>query len=151
MEDQWTEAEYEAALAKLEALTDKVRRAIHVLHPSTTSRTDDPTQLTALRTTIPSIVSPLTRPATSKPAAFAGLKKAAIGAVTGVRDLRTEWESNGVQDLLKRSQASYEKDGNLGPAVEVPAWGWVKEEEEGKKEDGQGQQADVVKEERSAG
>lgn len=25
MEDQWTEAEYEAALAKLEALTDKVR------------------------------------------------------------------------------------------------------------------------------
>lgn len=104
-----------------------------------------------MRTTIPSIVSPLTRPATSKPAAFAGLKKAAIGAVTGVRDLRTEWESNGVQELLKRSQSSYEKDGNLGPAAEVPAWGWVKEEEEGKKEDGQGQQAEVVKEEGSGG
>lgn len=38
MEDQWTEAEYEAALAKLEALTDKVRHAIHVLHPSTTNK-----------------------------------------------------------------------------------------------------------------
>jgi len=109
------------------------------------------TQLTALRTTIPSIVSPLTRPATSKPAAFAGLKKAAIGAVTGVRDLRTEWESNGVQGLLKRSQTSYEKDGNLGPAAEVPAWGWVKEEEEGKKEEGQGQRVEAVKEEGSAG
>lgn len=115
------------------------------------TNTDDATQLTALRTTIPSIVAPLTRPATSKPAAFAGLKKAAIGAVTGVRDLRTEWESNGVQDLLKRSQASYEKDGNLGPAAEVPAWGWVKEEEEGKKEEGQGQQVESVKEEGSAG
>ncbi|KAI4739992.1 hypothetical protein E4T50_09550 [Aureobasidium sp. EXF-12298] len=130
MEDQWTEAQYEAALAQLEALTDK---------------------LTALRTTIPSIISPLTRPATSKPAAFAGLKKAAIGAVTGVQDLRREWESDGVQELLKKSKTSYEKDGDLKAAAEVPAWGWTKEED--KKDEGQGQQAEVeaVKQERSGG
>jgi hypothetical protein len=112
--------------------------------------------LTALRTTIPSIISPLTRPATTKPAAFAGLKKAAIGAVTGVQDLRREWESDGVQDLLKRSQASYEKDGDLKLAAEVQAWGWIKEEEgkqEGKQEEDQeqGQQAKVVKEEKVGG
>ena len=34
MEDQWTEAEYEAALARLEALTDKV---CHLLHPPSTT------------------------------------------------------------------------------------------------------------------
>jgi hypothetical protein len=107
--------------------------------------------LTALRTTIPSIISPLTRPATSKTAAFAGLKKAAIGAVTGVQDLRREWESDGVQQLLKKSQTSYEKDGNLKAAAEIPAWGWVKEEE--KKDEGQEQQAEAeaVKQEGSGG
>lgn len=112
--------------------------------------------MTVLRTTIPSIISPLTRPATTKPAAFAGLKKAAIGAVTGVQDLRREWESDGVQDLLKRSQASYEKDGDLKLAAEVPAWGWMKEEEGTQKEEhdqeqDQGQQAKVVKEEKVGG
>ncbi|KAK6003507.1 hypothetical protein QM012_009278 [Aureobasidium pullulans] len=130
MEEPWTEAQYEAALAQLEALTDK---------------------LTALRTTIPNIISPLTRPATTKPAAFAGLKKAAIGAVTGVQDLRREWESDGLQDILKRTKESYEKDSNLGPAAEVPAWGWVKEGDE--KDDGQmeGQRPEVKKEDGVAG
>lgn len=56
-----------------------------------------------------------------------------------------------MQDLLKRTQTSYEKDGDLKAAAEVPAWGWIKEEEEGKKEDGQGQQAEVVKEEGNGG
>ncbi|KAI4758292.1 hypothetical protein E4T52_09528 [Aureobasidium sp. EXF-3400] len=130
MEDQWTEAQYEAALAQLEALTDK---------------------LTALRTTIPSIISPLTRPATSKPAAFAGLKKAAIGAVTGVQDLRREWESDGVQQLFKKSQTSYEKDGNLKAAAEIPAWGWVKDEDKKDEDQDPGQQSKVVKEEGSGG
>jgi hypothetical protein len=147
MEDQWTEAQYEAALAQLEALTDKV--PTQSLHSPTTNNTDDPTQLTALRTTIPSIVSPLTRPSTTKPAAFAGLKKAAVGAVTGVQDLRREWESDGVQDLLKRSKTSYEKNGDLGPAAEVPAWGWVIEGDH--QEEGQGQQSEVVKEEKVGG
>jgi hypothetical protein len=40
MEDQWTEAQYEAALARLEALTDKV--PIQLLHPLITNNTDDP-------------------------------------------------------------------------------------------------------------
>ncbi|THX18163.1 hypothetical protein D6D13_00488 [Aureobasidium pullulans] len=109
MAEAWTEADYEAALAKLEALTDKV---------------------TALRTTIPGLISPLTRPATTKSAAFVGLKKAAIGAVTGVQDLRKEWESNDMQDLLKRTKESYGKDSDLAPAAEVSAWGWTKEDEE---------------------
>jgi hypothetical protein len=117
--------------------------------PLIANNTDDPIQLTALRTTIPSIVSPLTRPATTKPAAFAGLKKAAVGAVTGVQDLRREWESDGVQDLLKRSKTSYEKNTGLGLAAEVPAWGWV--EEGDKQEKGQGQQSEVVKEEKVGG
>lgn len=56
-----------------------------------------------------------------------------------------------MQDLLKRSQASNEKDGNLKGAAEVPAWGWMKEEEEGKKEEGQAQQAETFKEEESGG
>jgi hypothetical protein len=147
MEDQWTEAQYEAALAQLEALTDKV--PILFLLPLIANNTDDPTQLTALRTTIPSIISPLTRPSTTKPAAFAGLKKAAVGAVTGVQDLRKEWESDGVQDLLKRSKTSYDKNTDLGLAVEVPAWGWVKEGD--KQEENQGQQSEVVKEEKVGG
>jgi hypothetical protein len=119
------------------------------LLPLIANNTDDPIQLTALRTTIPSIISPLTRPATTKPAAFAGLKKAAVGAVTGVQDLRREWESDGVQDLLKRSKTSYEKNGDLGLAAEVPAWGWVKED--GKKEEDQGRPSEVVKEEKVGG
>ena len=82
------------------------------------------------------------------------MKKAAIGAVTGVQDLRREWESEGVQDLLKRSQASYEKDGDLKLAAEVPAWGWMKEaegKEEAKQEEDQGQETEVVKEEKVGG
>jgi hypothetical protein len=125
------------------------RQGIASLPSPTANNTDDPTQLTALRTTIPSIVSPLTRPATTKPAAFAGLKKAAVGAVTGVQDLRREWESDGVQDLLKRSKTSYEKNTDLGLAAEVPAWGWV--EEGDKQEEGQGQRSEVVKEEKVGG
>ncbi|KAI5269478.1 hypothetical protein E4T47_07059 [Aureobasidium subglaciale] len=123
MEQQWTEEQYEAALAKLELLTD---------------------QVTALRTTIPAIISPLTRPATSKPAAFAGLKKAATGAVIGVQDLRREWLSDGVQEILKRGRESYEKDGDLEKASEVPVWGWVKEKDEG-------EQGEVKKENDVAG
>jgi hypothetical protein len=90
------------------------------------------------------------RPATTKPAAFAGLKKAAVGAVTNVQDLRREWESDGVQDLLKRSQTSYERNGDLKLAAEVPAWGWTKEDE-GKPEGNQEQQANGVKEEKVGG
>lgn len=57
-----------------------------------------------------------------------------------------------MQDMLKKSKESYEKDPNLGPAADVPAWGWVKEGEE-KKEDGQpqGQQPEVKKEDGVAG
>ncbi|KAI5201194.1 hypothetical protein E4T39_05333 [Aureobasidium subglaciale] len=124
MEQQWTEEQYEAALAKLETLAD---------------------QVTALRTTIPAIISPLTRPATTKPAAFAGLKKAATGAVIGVQDLRREWLSDGVQEVLKRGRESYEKDGDLGAAAELPVWGWVEEKGE------QGEQGDVKKEDGVAG
>ncbi|CAD0114358.1 unnamed protein product [Aureobasidium uvarum] len=149
MEEQWTEAQYEAALAQLEALTDKVAIPIQSLITNKTLTNNTP-QLTALRTTIPAIISPLTRSATTKLAAFAGLKKAAVGAVTGVQDLRREWESDGMQDLLKRTKESYEKDADLGPAKEVPAWGWIKEgdgidggevkeqQREVKKEDGVG-------------
>ena len=57
-----------------------------------------------------------------------------------------------MQDMLKKTKESYEKDPNLGPAADVPAWGWVKEGEE-KKEDGQpqGQQTGVKKEDGVAG
>lgn len=54
-----------------------------------------------------------------------------------------------MQQLLKKSQTSYEKDGDLKAAAEIPAWGWVKEEE--KKDEDQGQQEKVVKEEVSGG
>ncbi|THY88239.1 hypothetical protein D6C95_07124 [Aureobasidium pullulans] len=121
MAEAWTEADYEAALAKLETLTDKV---------------------TALRTTIPGLISPLTRPATTKSAAFVGLKKAAIGAVTGVQDLRKEWESNDMQDLFKRTKESYGKDSDLAPAAEVSPWGWTKEDEEKSQQQQQQQQPD---------
>ena len=69
------------------------------------------------------------RPATTKSAAFGGLKKAAIGAVTDVRDLRSEWESDGTQKLLSRTKESFERDGDLTRAAEVQAWGWKKEGE----------------------
>jgi hypothetical protein len=35
-----------------------------------------------------------------------------------------------MQDLLKRTKESYGKDSDLGPAAEVSAWGWTKEDEE---------------------
>ncbi|CAD0085622.1 unnamed protein product [Aureobasidium vineae] len=145
MEEHWTEAQYEAALAQLEALTDKVAIPVHSPIINKTL-TNSPTQLTALRTTIPAITSPLTRPAITKPAAFAGLKKAAIGAVTGVQDLRREWESDGMQALLKRTKESYEKDGDLKLAKEVPAWGWLKERDGEDGEEVKGQQQEVKKE-----
>lgn len=58
-----------------------------------------------------------------------------------------------MHDLLKRTKESYEKDGNLRLAAEVPAWGWVKEGEGEEKEDGkmQGRQVEVKKEDGVAG
>jgi hypothetical protein len=35
MEEPWTEAQYEAALAQLEALTDKVRPSLYLLEHET--------------------------------------------------------------------------------------------------------------------
>lgn len=58
-----------------------------------------------------------------------------------------------MQQLLKKSKMSYEKDGDLKAAAEVPAWGWVKEEDK-KDEDqdqDQGQQSRAVKQEGSGG
>lgn len=57
-----------------------------------------------------------------------------------------------MQDMLKRTKESYEKDPSLGPATEVPAWGWVKEGEE-KKDDAdlKEQQVEVKKEDGVAG
>lgn len=136
--EQWDEAQYAAALARLEELSDRVNIILfppHFQSLKSITNTNFSLQVTALRTAIPSLIAPLTRPATTRSAAFGGLKKAAIGAVTDVRDLRSEWESHETQRLLSKTKESYERDGDLTRAAEVEAWGWRKEGEGEMKEE----------------
>ncbi|KAL1311312.1 hypothetical protein AAFC00_001490 [Neodothiora populina] len=116
----WTVDDYEAALAHLEALQD---------------------QITALRTTIPSMVrplayhpaslSPLTRTATTpssttaKSQAFTALKKAAITAVSDARSFRGEWEGEQTRRILEKARESRAIDGDLSRGRDVPVFGWI--------------------------
>jgi len=96
--------QHEAALAHLETLQD---------------------QLTALRTTLPSLLTPLTRPNTTKTEAFNGLKKAAVRAVSDVEAFRTRWETPQTQRILEQARESRERDGLLRAGDKVPVYGWT--------------------------
>lgn len=99
----WDEAQYRSALAHLEGLSK---------------------QLSALRPTIPSLISPLVRPHANRTASFLKIKKAATNATNDLKDFRDNWQGERTQELLARARESEKKDGDLGPAREVRAWGW---------------------------
>ncbi|GAB7350596.1 hypothetical protein MBLNU459_g1165t1 [Dothideomycetes sp. NU459] len=102
--DVWTEEQYEASLAHLEALQD---------------------QLMALRTTIPSLYGPLIRPNTTKSEAFGVLKKAAVAAVADVKDFRSQWQSQQTQQILARAKESDARDHDLSAGQDIPIYGWT--------------------------
>lgn len=63
-------------------------------------------QLDTLRTTLPSLVAPLARPATSKAQMFAGVRKAAVQSTSDLNRFREEWTSEQTQGLLARGRES---------------------------------------------
>ncbi|TKA26141.1 hypothetical protein B0A50_04638 [Salinomyces thailandicus] len=98
-------ADYEQALAHLEKLQE---------------------QLDTLRSAIPSHVTPLLRPGTSKSQMFAEVKKAALQSRAAMKAFRDDWSSEQTQQLLARSRESLQRDGDCGRAGEVARYGWAR-------------------------
>lgn len=80
-----------------------------------------------MRVTIPAIVAPLSRRGRDKAQLFAEIKTAAVQSVQDVGTLRETWNSEQTKDLVARSKESFEKDGDLSKAAEVPRYGWIQE------------------------
>ncbi|KAK5169381.1 uncharacterized protein LTR77_005356 [Saxophila tyrrhenica] len=78
--------EIEAALAHLEMLQDRID---------------------SLRTTIPSLVSPLAQSATSRAEMFGRVRKAAVQSAGDLKAFREEWGSERTRGLLARGREGY--------------------------------------------
>nr|POE50457.1 hypothetical protein CFP56_79587 [Quercus suber] len=107
----WEGSQYETALAHFERLQH---------------------QIDNLRSTIPSIISPLLRPSPTKAQMFADIKKSAVQATDDVKGFRESWMGDQTQDLLRRATVSLEGDGDLEAASGVQRYGWVDREEDAK-------------------
>lgn len=79
----------------------------------------------ALRATIPSLISPLARPNTTKAEAFGSLKKAAVAAVTDVKAFRSQWSSQATQEILAKAKGSESHDHDLSAGKDIPVYGWT--------------------------
>lgn len=79
----------------------------------------------ALRATIPSLISPLARPNTTKAEAFGALKKSAVAAVTDVKAFRSQWSSQQTQQILARAKDSESQDHDLSAGRDIPVYGWT--------------------------
>jgi hypothetical protein len=84
-------------------------------------------QIDGLRSSIPSIVSPLTRRGTDNTQRFAQIRSAAVGSTADLQAFKQVWKSDETQKLLARSKESLQKDSDLSKAVNVPMWGWGEE------------------------
>ncbi|KAI5360676.1 hypothetical protein Slin15195_G085920 [Septoria linicola] len=104
----WDATQYEEALAHLERLQE---------------------QIDVMRRAIPSIVEPMVKPAKSKTHLFVQLKTAAVQAVDEVQALRLKWTSEQIQDIMKHSQESFDKNRDLSKAATIPRYGWIKDSE----------------------
>ena len=89
--------------------------------------TDNHLQLDNLRSTIPSLVTPLVRPATSKVQLFADVRKSAIQSTDDLKAFREQWTSEQTQQLFARCKQSAEKDGDLSKSLYVSKYGWSSE------------------------
>lgn len=98
----WDAQQYETALAHLERLQE---------------------QIDGLRSTISSLVTPLSRPQTSKAQLFATVRKSAVQSTDDLKAFRESWTAEQMQELFDRSRASLEKDGDLSKAREVARYG----------------------------
>lgn len=85
----------------------------------------------ALRSTIPSLVTPLLKRDVTREEIFIALRKAAVKATDDVKSFREQWEGERMKGVLKRAGDSREKDGDLSAQKEVKRWGWAEEEERG--------------------
>ncbi|KAL1589110.1 hypothetical protein WHR41_01959 [Cladosporium halotolerans] len=87
------------------------------------------TQLDALRSTLPNLVSPLIKPQTSKAQLFADIKKSATTSTNQLASFRNDWNSEQTQQLLSKSRESEQKDPDMSKGQEVAAFGWSEKEE----------------------
>nr|POF03798.1 hypothetical protein CFP56_21554 [Quercus suber] len=110
-EPAWEGGQYEAALAHLERLQ---------------------CQIDNMRSTIPSIISPLFQPSSTKAVMFIDLKKAAVQATDDLKRFRQTWKDENAQSYFRRATESLEKDSNLEVAKTLPRYGWLDEEEDSK-------------------
>lgn len=86
-------------------------------------------QLDTLRSTVPTLVSPLTQPQASKAQMFAKVKKSAITTTSQLSAFRDNWNSEPTQQILTKAQESERKDPDLSKAEEVARFGWIDESE----------------------
>ena len=81
-------------------------------------------QIDSLRSTIPSLVAPLVRAATSKAQLFADVRKSALQTTDNLNTFRDQWTSEQTHELFARSRQSVEKDGDLSKGEDVAKYGW---------------------------
>ncbi|KAK5018848.1 hypothetical protein LTR16_001089 [Cryomyces antarcticus] len=103
VEAPWGEEQYVAALARLERLQD---------------------QLTALRSTLPSLVQSLSVPQQSPEAVFRTWKKDASIAVEALRTFRAEWEGRRTRTVMDKVKENEKEQADMSMAWEVGAYGW---------------------------
>lgn len=83
-----------------------------------------PLQLDTLRSAIPTLVSPLIKPQTSKGQMFAQVKKSAVITTSQLAAFRDDWNSEQTQQILATAQESEQKDPDLSKVEEVARFGW---------------------------
>lgn len=86
-------------------------------------------QLDTLRSTVPTLVSPLTQPQTSKAQMFAKVKKSAVTTTSQLSAFRDNWNSEQTQQILTKAHESEQKDPDLSKAEEIARFGWNDESE----------------------
>ncbi|KAK4547796.1 hypothetical protein LTR36_000754 [Oleoguttula mirabilis] len=105
-QEAWEAPQLEEALARLERLQQ---------------------QLDGLRSSIPSLVTPLLRPNASKAHMFAEVAKSAVQSTDDLKAFRDNWTSGQTQQILARSKESLDGDGDLSKADGVARYGWARD------------------------
>jgi hypothetical protein len=110
---EWDEPQYIAALAKLETLQS---------------------QIDSLRLTIPTLVRSLVAPHASPDALFRDFQRVTLGTAKGLVALKRGLEDKDTKEIFERVRMSRERNpGSVEEVASVPVYGWVEEEEKGRK------------------
>lgn len=110
--EELTESQYIAALAHLESLQN---------------------QLDNLRLVLPSIVHSLTTPYPDPQSMYKAVYNAMWGGSRALDVFRNAWEGPKTREVLMRVRASWFKDSDVSAAAGLPTWGWIKKDEEAKR------------------